>query len=144
MPRVVHADMFLWLVPSGPVRETPGYLLRRNPSLEGRRTFTKGEQTVTYQNSLTLVDKLKELVRWLSMPYAGGRPIFATALPNGQLLDTGLAMQALWDEVNGYDPDQFGTMSGTVTDERNTQVTGAWMVCPHCGSRTVTNEVSIR
>lgn len=95
------------------------------------------------QEAAEYIQELEGLVRWLSMPYAGGRPIFATALPNGQLLDTGLAMQALWDEVNGFDPDQFGTMSGTETDERNTAVTGAWMVCPHCGSRTVTNEVSI-
>lgn len=76
------------------------------------------------------IRKLHDLVRWLSMPYANGRPIFATALPNGTVLDAGVQLQALWDEVTGYQESEGLTMNA-----------GAWSVCPHCGSRTVSNVV---
>lgn len=62
---------------------------------------------------------LEELVRWLAIPWsqAGNMPLFATELPDGRPLETGLKLKALYEEVVGY-----GGHEGQ----------GAYRQCPEC------------
>ena len=47
------------------------------------------------------IEDLELLVRWLAMPYGDNSPAFATELPNGDPLESGAKLQALYGEIVG-------------------------------------------
>ena len=63
-----------------------------------------------------MVNDLVELVEWLAMPYGDNRPVFATELPDGRPLDTGVKLERLFTAVMG--------------EKRETP--GAWVQCEEC------------
>jgi hypothetical protein len=67
------------------------------------------------------LEDLRQLVQWLALPYGNNMPIFGTMLPNGDVLETGVKLKALYADVVGEkDP-----------------TAGAWYQCPACGMMQV-------
>ena len=70
-------------------------------------------------DSYPYIDDLKQLIQWLAMPWsqAGNLPMFATELPDGRPLDTGIKLKALYESIVGA-----GGHEGQ----------GAYRQCPEC------------
>jgi hypothetical protein len=73
---------------------------------------------------LNRAEELELLVLWLAMPYGENQPIFATALPDGRVLETGVKLQALYRQVVG--------------EKQWTH--GIWVQCPCCSQMYVQSE----
>jgi hypothetical protein len=69
--------------------------------------------------------ELEELVKWLALPYGENQPIFATSLPDGRILETGVKMMALYRHVVGS----------------KQWVRGTWVQCQHCSQMYVKSEL---
>ena len=81
--------------------------------------------TVRARSSFPFADLLTEarcrdleiLVRWLAAPYGDNMPVFATELPDGRPLKTGLMLERLYAEIVGPTQPAPG---------------GTWYQCPSC------------
>lgn len=85
--------------------------------------------TTELERRVTIVShyvvELEGLVKWLAMPYGENLPIFATSLPDGTVLETGLRQRALYRAVVG----------------RKEWVSGTWVQCSCCGQMYVRSEL---
>lgn len=68
-------------------------------------------------------DRLEEMVKWLAMTYGDNVPVFATALPDGTPLTTGIMLEALYKEVVGHRDWQPSS--------------GYWVQCTECSTMYV-------
>jgi hypothetical protein len=60
--------------------------------------------------------RLEALVRWLALPYGDNVPVFATQLPDGRTLATGVMLRDLYTSLMGP----------------STPTSGTWQQCPTC------------
>ena len=97
---------------------------QRRPVTEPEaRAWTRASKR--YLELATYTAELEQLVKWLALPYGDNSPIFATALPDGRLLETGVRMRAVYRAVVG--------------DKQWTA--GTWVTCDCCGQMYVNTEL---